>query len=90
MTYWNGGCIIFIIFGVGVDSKRDRGEEDYEEKFNAHDTCRDGSAKVSEPPQHEKGLGRNGLISQHVSQDSQNADKYMFTNVARATYGSPN
>jgi hypothetical protein len=48
---------------MGVGSKCDRGKEDYEEKFNAHDTCRDGSAKVFEPPYYEKGLDCNGLIS---------------------------
>jgi hypothetical protein len=93
VTYRNGGCIIFVLPGVGVNSKCDRGKEDYEEKFNAQDTYRDRSVNVSHPPYYEKGLDRNGLISQHVSsnQDSQNADKwYMFTIVARATYGSPN
>jgi hypothetical protein len=75
---------------VGIDSKRDRGKEDDEEKFNAHDACGDGFVKVFEPPYYEKGLNRNGLISQHISQDTQNADKHTFTNVARAAYGSPN
>jgi hypothetical protein len=79
---------------VGVDSKCDRGKEDYEEKFNTHDTSGDGSAQVFKPPYYEKRLGRNGLIRQHVGQNSQNhnhADKCtMPTNVAKATYGSPN
>ena len=35
---------------MSVDTKRDRSKEDNEEKFKAHDTCRDGSAEVFEPP----------------------------------------
>jgi hypothetical protein len=49
---------------VGVNSKRDGGKEDHEEKFGAHDTCRDDFSEVFEPPYYQKGLHRNGLINQ--------------------------
>ena len=67
MTYRNGGYIILVLPSVGVDSKCDRGKEDYEEKFNAHDICRDLSANVSHPPYYEKCLDCNSLIGQCIS-----------------------